>query len=356
MFYPDVASKQYLKNLNRYLNYFERIKNSPMLKYKKYYLSSIVINGAPAISHPNNSDKSIYISIDSKSFYCPVIRIVSHGKMVFSSFDPEKEQEVINYSAFNSAKFNINKHIFGDTIIEVLHYSNKKFKQLFLIQFNTLFTDISELTRFTKDDIDGVCKDIRYPNEFYIDLFYDNSQVEEISVYEEYINSWKSSLSKFIYHTISGSSGSQEKNKNSKNGSFKNTSDNDLDNEMLVNNQKINIDTSNNIYIDSNNKSKFNTDKNNLNKSSSYIKSAENIKNSEEMSNETKDSSGNESIKDSTSQAIDINNIISNDNKELLDTKESSKSECEENNKKDNDNEEEDEDLDAYLKSLESRA
>ena len=124
-----MASKNYLKNVNRYINYFERIKSSPVLKYSKYFLSSIVINGAPAISHPSDlKDKSIYMSIDSKSFYKPVIRIISNGKLVFSSYKNEEDIELINYSSFNSKKFEINEFIYGDTILEVLHYNDKKFK------------------------------------------------------------------------------------------------------------------------------------------------------------------------------------------------------------------------------------
>ena len=175
-----------------------------MLKYQKYFLNRIVINGAPAIAHPTDPQgKSIYLSIDSKSYYRPVVRVFSHGRVVYSSFNKSTNIESINYSGFNSAKFEVNEYIFADTMIEVLHYQDNKFKQLFLIQFNSLFADMTSLSRFNKEEIDGVCKDIRYPNEFYLDVFYDENKCQEISVYEEYVASWKSSLSKFIQNTIS---------------------------------------------------------------------------------------------------------------------------------------------------------
>lgn len=190
--------------MNRYVNYFERIKSNPVLKYQKFFLNRIVINGAPAIAHPTDpKGQSIYISIDSKSYYKPVLRVFSHGSIVYSSFNKNSDVESINYSIFNSAKFEVNEYIFADTMIELLHYQDNKFKQLFLIQFNTLFADMTSLSRFNKEEIDGVCKDIRYPNEFYLDVFYDELKSQEISVYEEYIASWKSSLSKFILNTIS---------------------------------------------------------------------------------------------------------------------------------------------------------
>ena len=203
-FFPEIQTKQNLKNINRYLNYYESIKISPTIKYTKYYLSSIVINGAPAISHPSDlNQQNTYISIDSNSFYRPVIRIISSGKLIYSSYKNGQDTEIVQYSSLNSIKFKIDQHLFGDTIVEVLHHQDNKFKQLFLVQFNTLFTDTQNSNRFDKENIDGITKDIRYPNEFYLDFFYDDSKNEEISVYEDHIASWKSTMSKFILSTIS---------------------------------------------------------------------------------------------------------------------------------------------------------
>jgi hypothetical protein len=52
--------------------------------------------------------------------------------------------------------------------------------------------------RFTKDQIDGICKDIRYPQEFFIDLIFDDVQNVNISVYEEDVSKWKNIISDFI--------------------------------------------------------------------------------------------------------------------------------------------------------------
>ncbi len=82
-------------------------------------------------------------------------------------------------------------------MIELLHQQGNKFKQLFLIQFHTFFIN-SNIMRFTKDQIDGICKDIRYPNEFFLDLIFDEDQSSNISAYEEDISKWKNVLSDFL--------------------------------------------------------------------------------------------------------------------------------------------------------------
>ncbi len=83
-------------------------------------------------------------------------------------------------------------------MIEVLHQTKSgKFKQLFVIQFNSFFVK-DNILRFTKDKIDGVCKDIRYPNEFFIDLIFDEQQNIDVSIYESDVTKWKSVMSDFI--------------------------------------------------------------------------------------------------------------------------------------------------------------
>jgi hypothetical protein len=89
--------------------------------------------------------------------------------------------------------------LFGETVVEVLHYSVKenKFKQLFVIQFHTFYVTETGL-RFTRDQIDGVCKDIRYPEEFFVDLIFDDSKAANVSIYEDEVAKWKNVISDFI--------------------------------------------------------------------------------------------------------------------------------------------------------------
>ena len=72
-----------------------------------------------------------------------------------------------------------------------------KFKQLFVIQFHSFFVSGNSM-RFTKDQIDGICKDIRYPNEFFIDIIFDEDKATTISTYEEDVAKWKNIISDFI--------------------------------------------------------------------------------------------------------------------------------------------------------------
>jgi uncharacterized pyridoxamine 5'-phosphate oxidase family protein len=48
----------------------------------------MIINGAPAIENEDmkNSKSSHYITINDKSFYKPVLRIISNDKITFCSY------------------------------------------------------------------------------------------------------------------------------------------------------------------------------------------------------------------------------------------------------------------------------
>jgi len=72
-----------------------------------------------------------------------------------------------------------------------------KFKQLFVIQFHTFFITDNGV-RFTKDKIDGISKDIRYPNEFFIDLIFDENKSQSINTFHEDVSKWKNIISDFI--------------------------------------------------------------------------------------------------------------------------------------------------------------
>lgn len=199
------------KNITRYINYFGNILVNPILDYKNIHLKTIIVNGAPAIDNESDEPDKKYIIINEKSYYKPVIRIISNGKVVYCSYIKwgrfkirNKPIERVFFSAENCVKFDINNivifvliKIFGDTLIELLHQQGGKFKQLFVVQFHTFFIN-SNIMRFTKDQIDGICKDIRYPHEFFLDLIFDEDQSSNISAYEEDISKWKNVLSDFL--------------------------------------------------------------------------------------------------------------------------------------------------------------
>ena len=203
-----------IKNNIRYLNYFSSIIKSPLLELKKIFLKNIMISGAPAIDNEENENNGTYITINKNSFYIPVIRIKSNNKYIYSSYiQNSNENKLIKmrYSEDNVIKFEINKHIFNDVTIEVLHKSEKCFKLLFIIQFNTFFINNIYSMKFSRDQIDSIHSDIRYPNDFFVDLHFDNDKEEKLSAFDEYSIYWKSLISELISKSLK-----QKYNKNNK--------------------------------------------------------------------------------------------------------------------------------------------
>lgn len=106
--------------------------------------------------------------------------------------------EKLYYNTETIIKFNVNSFIFGDVLVEILHQQeNTKFKQLFSIQLHTFFIDTNNM-KFTKDKIDGVCKDIRYPAEFFVDIQLDSHKTTDVSTYDMDMTKWKLNISDFL--------------------------------------------------------------------------------------------------------------------------------------------------------------
>lgn len=198
-------------NIKRYINYYDTIRNSPILEYKNIYLNCVIINGAPAIDNEKNEyNKNKYITVDNHSFYTPVLRIISNGKLIYTSYklnDSNNSFERLKYSNDNSKIFHINNFLFGDVVFEVYHaytisnnQQNTIMKFLFSIQINTLFLnfDMSSNIKLSKRDIDNIRKDIRYPNEFNIDIIFDSTKSEQRSVYDEDVSRIKNVISEFV--------------------------------------------------------------------------------------------------------------------------------------------------------------
>ena len=161
-----------------------------------------------------------------------MIRITSNGKVIYCSYRKDTPVQAVNFSAESAAKFDVDSMIFNDVSIEVLHKAKDKFKLLFVIQFNTFFIEDTAI-RFSKDQIDSIHKDIRYPNEFFVDLLLDQSKEIDLSSYEEESIKWKSLLSEFIlqgYQTKKTAEVVEEVKKEDKKGdSSLNSSDKDED-------------------------------------------------------------------------------------------------------------------------------
>ena len=235
------------KNNIRYLNYFSAIQKSPLISLKKIFLTNIMISGAPAIDNKENKDGP-FVTINKNSFYIPIIRIKSNNKYIYSSYNQKSnENQLIKmfHSEDNVVKFSINKYIFNDILIEVLHKGEKSFKLLFTIQFNSFFMTSNYSIKFSRDQIDSIHQDIRYPTDFFVDLHFDNEKEEKVSSFDDYSILWKSLLSEFISKSLTENNiknndnnfieENENKNKEIKDDKNKNEKNETIDDDIDVN-------------------------------------------------------------------------------------------------------------------------
>ena len=209
-----------IKNNLRYLNYFSEIIKSPLIELKKIFLKNIMISGAPAIDNDENEENGHFVTINKNSYYIPIIRIKSNNKYIYSSYNQNSSENKLikmKYSEDNVVKFEINKYIFNDILIEVLHKSKKCFKLLFTIQFNTFFIKTKYSIKFSRDQIDSINDDIRYPTDFFVDLHFDNDKQEILSSFDEYSIYWKSLLSEFVSKSLKEKKDNNNKRKEDNN-------------------------------------------------------------------------------------------------------------------------------------------
>ena len=346
------------KNNIRYLNYFTSIQKSPLITLKKMQLTNVIISGAPAIDNDENRTNGHYITINKNSYYIPVIRIKSNGKYIYSSYNPrdtggKNKFNKIFYSSENVVKFDINEMCFNDVCIEIMHKGEKSFKLLFTIQFNTFFINSNYSIKFSKEQIDSINQDIRYPNEFNIDLIFDSSKEEILSPFDDYSIVWKTMLSEFIVKGLAKSK-NNIKDKNEKIiNKEKNNSDNINKKENISNNHKINDEKEKN---ENKNESKNeNIIIKDMEKEENKIKDEElegGEKNKEKEKNEIKEDKEEKEDKDD-----EFLNTIGNTNNTLNQVNDLLKQiEGDNGNNNDKDEQEEDdEDIENYLKNLENK-
>jgi len=369
-FFQNLPLNNNSKNNTRYLNYFSSIQKSPLITLKKMQLNNIIISGAPAIDNDENKSNTHYITINKNSYYIPVIRIKSNGKFIYSSYnpkDPENKNKLnkIFYSNDNIAKFDINQMCFNDVCIEVMHKGEKSFRLLFTIQFNTFFINSNYSIKFSKEQIDSIYQDIRYPNDFYVDLIFDSSKEEKLSPFDDYSIIWKTMLSEFIVKGLSKSNKNEkkiennEKNINNKeNKEIKENKDKTINND---NNNKIESSLNDNISNNNEKKDKDNENKineeNNINEINNKNEKdiIDNKKENNENENENKKDEEHKDINDDKDD--DILNTMGNTNNTLNQVNDLLKQiegESGDNNDKE-EQEEDEEDIENYLKNLENK-
>ena len=369
-FFQNLPLNNNSKNNTRYLNYFSSIQKSPLITLKKMQLNNIIISGAPAIDNDENKSNTHYITINKNSYYIPVIRIKSNGKFIYSSYnpkDPENKNKLnkIFYSNDNIAKFDINQMCFNDVCIEVMHKGEKSFRLLFTIQFNTFFINSNYSIKFSKEQIDSIYQDIRYPNDFYVDLIFDSSKEEKLSPFDDYSIIWKTMLSEFIVKGLSKSNKNEKKiennEKNINNKENKETKENKDKNINNDNNNKIESNLNENINNKNEKKDKDNENKINEENNISEINNKnekdiiDNKKKNNENENENKKDEQHKDINDDKDD--DILNTMGNTNNTLNQVNDLLKQiegESGDNNDKE-EPEDDEEDIENYLKNLENK-
>ena len=369
-FFQNLPLNNNSKNNTRYLNYFSSIQKSPLITLKKMQLNNIIISGAPAIDNDENKSNTHYITINKNSYYIPVIRIKSNGKFIYSSYnpkDPENKNKLnkIFYSNDNIAKFDINQMCFNDVCIEVMHKGEKSFRLLFTIQFNTFFINSNYSIKFSKEQIDSIYQDIRYPNDFYVDLIFDSSKEEKLSPFDDYSIIWKTMLSEFIVKGLSKSNKNEKKiennEKNINNKEIKEIKENKDKNINNDNNNKIESSLNDNISNNNEKKDKDNENKineeNNINEINNKNEKdiIDNKKENNENENENKKDEEHKDINDDKDD--DILNTMGNTNNTLNQVNDLLKQiegESGDNNDKE-EPEDDEEDIENYLKNLENK-
>ena len=337
----------------RYLNYFSSIQKSPLITLKKLFLNSVTIMGAPAIDNDENKDSTHYITINKNSYYIPVIRIKSNGKYIYSSYNPKNNKENINklekifYSNENGINFDVNQTCFNDVCIEVMHKGEKTFRLLFIIQFNTFFISNNFSIKFDKEHIDSISQDIRYPNNFCLELNFDGSKEEKLSPFDEYSITWKTMLSEFI---VKGLSKNKENN---------NTINQEKKAENKIENKNENININNKEMINENKKEEINKENKKENDEENIVIETEIKKDKEKKEEnaegivEKKEEIIKKEIKEDKDE--DILNTIGNTNNTLNQVNDLLKKiEGNNDNEKEEENED-DEDIENYLKNLENK-
>ena len=337
----------------RYLNYFSSIQKSPLITLKKLFLNSVTIMGAPAIDNDENKDSTHYITINKNSYYIPVIRIKSNGKYIYSSYNPKNNKENINklekifYSNENGINFDVNQTCFNDVCIEVMHKGEKTFRLLFIIQFNTFFISNNFSIKFDKEHIDSINQDIRYPNNFCLELNFDGSKEEKLSPFDEYSITWKTMLSEFIVKGLS------------KNKENSNVINQEKKAENKIENKNENININNKEMINENKKEEINKENKKENDEENIVIDTEIKKDKEKKEEnaegivEKKEEIIKKEIKDDKDE--DILNTIGNTNNTLNQVNDLLKKiEGNNDNEKEEENED-DEDIENYLKNLENK-
>ena len=70
-----------------------------------------------------------------------------------------------------------------------------------MVQFHTFFLQ-NGVIRFSKEEIDFVCSDVRYPDDFFVELVVDEERTENLNKFDSKVSGWKNLMSDFFIKSL----------------------------------------------------------------------------------------------------------------------------------------------------------
>lgn len=154
----------------RYIQYFSNMLDGVKPNPEPLYLKRILMNSVPVFGNDGSGVEGC----------CPYIQLFKNGKLITSaaavaddqnSADPKTQLKWISAKEGN-ASFRLECAVQGDILIRCRHCSVSGAKiSMFRAAFHTGYISGGVL-RLTKAQLDGTSTDLRYPDDFFIDLIF----------------------------------------------------------------------------------------------------------------------------------------------------------------------------------------
>lgn len=168
----------------RYVNYFANMLDGIRPSQPPLLLRRIIMSEAPKLEKYSSemSDK------DSDGDNCrvgcaPYVQIFKGGKLIFTaaaskSYNQSEDDLPFCLSTDGSITFPIETVVHGDILIRCRHLTRKGQRlSMFRAAMHTGYIP-PKVLRLRKSEIDGACNDKRYPEDFFIDLVFDECSAD----------------------------------------------------------------------------------------------------------------------------------------------------------------------------------
>jgi len=170
----------------RYVSYFKNMLDGVRPSQPPLLLKRIIMSEAPKFAKgPQRENVEATEDADeTKLMGCaPYLQIFKAGKLIFTTaatLHVQQDEEELPFVQVmdGTVPFNIEQVIQGDVLIRCRHLTfDKQRVSMFRAAFHTGYVPPNVL-RLTKSQLDGACKDKRYPNDFFLDLIFEKVDTE----------------------------------------------------------------------------------------------------------------------------------------------------------------------------------